>query len=129
MNRLGRIDRHVRTTEEITRIAESDELRELVGADLLFQVQMLILEAGNNALAVSEKGSDIQVTSTAEAVIVSVTDYGPGFSYPGSLEQQKRYLRHNPLSTSGRGLVLIASLADEVVYTDRQELVMRVFAT
>ena len=85
------------------------------GEDILTACDLALVEACNNAIQYVPESARtrhvaVEVIHTPEQLEVRVTDHTPGFEWPEKIELPA------PESESGRGLFLIQSLMDSVLY-------------
>jgi anti-sigma regulatory factor (Ser/Thr protein kinase) len=89
--------------------------------------ELAVVEGCNNAIKHSTNGTKsqpvlVEVIVAHEEIELRITDHGPGFAWPASVELPE------PEHESGRGLYLIGRLMDSASYvrgTDENTLVLR----
>jgi serine/threonine-protein kinase RsbW len=81
----------------------------------LFSLQLCVSEACNNAIRYAEGPSQrlrpsVETLVSAHQIEIRVQDFTPGFDLPDRIPPP------SPMEESGRGLFLIQSVMDEVIY-------------
>ena len=96
-----------------------DSLNDLkLDASTLFDIKLCFEEAFINAIKYGSKNNcrltvEVEVLKKADNVEVIVRDQGAGFDYENQQDPTKE---ENLIKTSGRGVFLIKSLMDRVVF-------------
>ena len=99
-----------------------------IGENELFSCELCLMEACNNAVeyavgAARNRPLSVEATCGPSQIELRVTDHTAGFVWP------ERVVLPSPLHERGRGLFIIQSMMDEVLYlrgADENVLIMRV---
>ena len=99
--------------------ALSDSVGRLLTEDIVYDAQLVVSELVTNAVLHARTDLHLGITHDDHALIIAVTDGAP----PGGSSASGDGMRLDPdLGESGRGMVIVATLADDFGWRPRTDM-------